>query len=51
MISIKVTTACGNSWSTEINCTFEQARDYFMGKIFNYSEERPMIVTQIDLLS
>lgn len=34
MITVRVTTACGESWLTGINATLEEARDYFLGKRF-----------------
>lgn len=34
MITVKVKTACGESWLTGINATLDEAREYFMGKRF-----------------
>lgn len=34
MITVKVITACGNSWTTGINLTLEAAKSYFMGQRF-----------------
>lgn len=42
MICVKVTTKCGNSWTTPINCDLEAARLYFMGKVFLHHDESPM---------
>jgi hypothetical protein len=43
MIAIKVTYADGNSLSTNINGTIEEARAYYIGQWFNFgdTEEHP----------
>lgn len=34
MISVRVTTACGNTWVSGFNGTYEEARAHFMGHRF-----------------
>lgn len=41
MITVKVTTATGNHWTTEINGTYQEAKKYYMGKVFNNADETP----------
>lgn len=43
-ITVRVHTACGNSWVTRINATEEQARSYFVGKWFNLGTEEDQTV-------
>jgi hypothetical protein len=38
-ITVKVTTACGDHWFTEINATLDEARRYFMGQRFERHDE------------
>lgn len=35
MITIKVTMEDGNTFTTPINCTFEEAKSYYVGNYFN----------------
>jgi hypothetical protein len=42
MITVKVTTQCGNSWITRINATLEGAKKYFMGVRFENHDETLM---------
>ena len=42
MITVKVTTADGDSWLTEINCSLEEAQKYYMGVVFENQYEMPM---------
>lgn len=38
-ITVKVTTACGDHWFTEINATLDEAKRYFMGQRFERRDE------------
>lgn len=35
MITIKLTTECGNSWVTKINASMREAEEYYLGKTFD----------------
>jgi len=41
-ITVQVTTECGNTWATRINCDLEGAKTYFMGQVFLHPDETPM---------
>lgn len=48
-ITVRVHTACGNSWVTRINATEEQARAYFVGQWFNLGREEDSMVRVVSL--
>lgn len=50
MITVKVVTADGNHWTTEINCSYQEAKQYYMDKIFNDSREQPQRVIAVEWL-
>jgi len=47
MITVEVKTASGNSWTTGINCTLEEAKDYYIGQFFLTRDERIEEVTSV----
>lgn len=48
MITVKVVTADGNHWTTEINCSYQEAKQYYMDKTFNDSREQPQRVIAVE---
>ena len=54
MIAVKVTCDTGNTWSTNINGSYSEACEYFMGKTFvredDSGRETPDTVVSVELL-
>ena len=54
MIAVKVTCDTGNTWATNINGSYNDAREYFMGKTFvredDSGKETRDTVTSVELL-
>ena len=50
MISVQVTLSDGNIIRTGINATFEEAKEYYLGKQFETTEELTVKAIRVELI-